>query len=335
MKISSAFSFPEEKIRFDHRGWDYRTRQGQTIFEESHRVICLLPDRTIHFTDMNPLSLMLSILPPNTMSIKGHPWSRGYLDPRCLGLIHTNELYKGAKLSAVIEKWANRFAPETLTLTDEGAGIVRATQISSVGRRSIWIDTERGFGLVRFQGEMGKRDPESGDFLRFTEFIEKNEEARSRIEERDIDWQKNKILDVPEEIEIGWVEVGGVWVPSSYHHVTVSQQRSRDRESHETEIVKRETTLNFEWSSVNDELNDELFDYHNFDLPKGTDVFDQRTPKSVFVEQIGSLPVADRIDLTNAGEQSKHRWWIIIGLNTAFVVVLILVLYFRRRHRQA
>lgn len=328
VRIYSAFSFPDGKIRFDHESRGYTLRGGQPMVEDTHRVVCLLPDRTLHFSNLTPLSLILAIAPAKTLSIKSRPGTRGYLDPRCLGLIETHKLYDGITFDEAARKWADAVTSKPAVLSNEGDGVIRST-ILGPGRMSWWIDTHRGFTLVRFLREAGMVDPESGEFLRLSEFIRRNNAFRARLEERGVDWQKRSGLDVPEEVELGWVQVRGVWVPSSYRHVTTTQEKGDDSSSDTTTVVERVIALRFDWSSVNEDVDDGLFDFANFGLPDGTSVVDYRTGVAEFVEKIGAQPSVKRVDLGDGGR--RVSWVVIVAFNFVIAAAILCFVMLRRR----
>jgi len=327
VRLYSVFSMPDKHIRFEHRGARPKLNGDTGEMQDTFRCIHSAADRTEHYTSL-PKSRMLNIVAPGTMRVKGRDGTRGYLDPRCLGIVAIHKLYDGLPFDKIGSDWADKMSAAPAQVFDEGDGIVRATILEKGARDSYWVDTKHGFTLIRHLKEAGMVDQETGEFSRLMSAIEKNEAFRKRVEEAGIDWRARSALEVPEEVDVTWKELNGVWVPTSYRHVIVHQVAVKGQPASKSIVSRQEVSLSLDWTQANTPIEERLFDYHDFNLPIGTEVFDQRGKDVQFIEKIGSLPAS--VPVTTALTQSSRRG-LIIAINITGLAIIIAVLLMKRK----
>jgi hypothetical protein len=333
-ELFSAFSFAEEKIRFEHRGRSLMRRAGAQLETDVHRLICLLPDKTYRVdTHRKDLSRMITILHPGVEELRKKAGLRGYLDPRCLGLLRIDQLASGVRFQDALEQFNSLFSRSAISISHAGAGVYRASSTGRGGRMSVWIDTEQGFTLVRRLVENGLVNEETGEFILFSQALEGEElkDLRMRMDERNLDLDYARALDVPEEIQIGWGQVAGVWVPLSYQHVVVAQRENDSKEpgAPPLKVVRSELTMTLNWTAVNSIPSDQMFDYQSFGLPANTPVFDLRDPDHPLVGRVRAEPLA----IPDAPRRSIRTWIVLVHV---IVIGAVLAIHlWRRRHRWA
>lgn len=273
---------------------------------------------------------MLNIVGPGILEVRGRPGTRGFLDPRCLGLIGIGGMYNGIRFEEAAEKLNAALSKRTLQVVHEGDGVYRVWGVTSQGRGSLWIDSKRGFTLVRRRSESGRGDEATGEFVPISQWVAEDESLRAEMRKKNLGM--DLAVDIQEEIAVEWKELNQVWVPESYRIVSnwPTKTSSEDPKASPLKMVRRETTMAFNWTSVNAKLDDDLFDYHSFNLPTGTAVFDQRGPESVFVEDIGSQAVVRQVDVP-----PKRRFGLIVAANVVALVALALAYVVCRRYRRS
>ena len=324
-ELFSAFSFVEEKIRFEYRGRSLMWRAGAQLETDVHRLICLLPDKTYRVdTHREDLSRMITILHPGVEQLRKTPGFRGYLDPRCLGLLRIDQLASGVRFQDALEQFNSLFSRSEISVAHEGAGVYRAWRIGRGGRLSVWIDAEQGFTPVRWVEELGLGNERTGDFTFFSQSI-------AQEEPKAFDSDCALALDVPEEIQIGWGQVAGVWVPLSYHHVVVGQRRNDSKEpgARPLKTVRSELTMTLNWTAVNSIPSDQLFDYQSFGLPANTPVFDLRDPDHPLVGRVRAEPLQ-----IPDGPRRSIRTWIVL-VHVIVIGAVLAIHLWRRRNRWA
>ena len=82
--------------------------------------------------------------------------------------------------------------------------------------------------------------------------------------------------------------MNGIWVPTIDRHVLNFQQVRPVEPVAGARVAQSMINVSFEWSAADTTVDSRLLDYHNFNLPIGTEVVDQRGPESIFIEKIGS-----------------------------------------------
>lgn len=329
-ELFSAFSFADSRIRFE------RTREipirsqvdGKKNVREVRQIICLLSDRTLHYSSQLAASPMLSVQNSGVLEVKGSPGTSGYLDPRCLGLIRVDELFKGLKFDEVIARWSLDLSHKKLRVVDEGDGVFKAVSYEGKGRLSIWIDTKQGYALTRVLKEGGVFNKETGEYKTMSQALEEDPEYQKRPSDRRIPLEL--VIEIPEEIEIGWKEFNSVWVPSSYKHrfSSYDYEKNSTTTGSSLKVVNRELMLNFSWTSVNEPLDSKLFHYEDFALPEGTSVFDFRATKPVLIDIIGAekKPVTPIVQIPRSSSK-----FFLTALNVAAIFAALSIWMLRRR----
>ena len=336
VSLFSAFSFADQKMRFEHRGHGSVRRNGQLVEKDTRRIICLLPDRTYHFSDLSS-SLFLNILPPGTLAFKPQPGTRGFLDVRTLGILESHEAYRGMSLEKAIDRWEQGWTAEETasgeplpdpSISQDESGVTRVSLTTSGGRRSFWVNTDKGFTLERYRVELGKVNAATGEFNSLSDVVADNPELAKKLSAKNMG--DEHIIDVAEEIEMEWTCIKDVWVPTSYEHFFATQKLndSKAPNAPPLKVVRNITKLALDWKSVNETVADEVFDYRSFDLPKGTEVFDRRGENPLFIEKIGVTPPRAR-NLAKKSDKPDRRWLVLANL--AMICGFVGYVWYRRR----
>ena len=332
-ELFSAFSFAEEKIRFEHRGRLLMWRDDAQLETDVHRLICLLPDKTYHVYHRRGRSRLVSILHPGLEQLRKTPGLRGYLDPRCLGLLRYHEMESGVRFGDALDRFNSMFPRSGIRVSEEGAGVYRASRTERRGRMSVWIDAKQGFTLVRLRLETGPGNEETGEFTPLSQALagEELKDLRISMKEKNLNLDYARALDVPEEIQIGWGQVAGVWVPLSYQHMVVAQRENDSKEPGAAPLkaVRSELTMTLNWTAVNTVPSDQLFDYQSFGLPENTPVFDMRDPDHPLVGRVRAEP----LQIPDAPRRSIRTWIVLVHV---IVIGAVLAIHlWRRRNRWA
>ncbi len=233
---------------------------------ERRTIFCSLPDKSFHFSPDAPNHLHFSIDSPQKRRTL-EPRNLFFVDVRAVGLIGASHFFDGDSLEDAVENYF-KFHPNQHTSREEN-GLVRlwAVNVEARRRNSIWIDTLADFVPIKSTEEWGAEHSTESDFIP---------------------------IEVLADHAIEWELQHGVYVPISYHHKANLPYLPGGLPSSSSaplvfERLTYEIEYKFHWSRVNDRFIETEFDYHNYKLPEGTNVFDERSGKSVFVERIGVL----------------------------------------------
>lgn len=273
-------------------------------------VFCNLPDRSYHFSSERPNNNALRILSPG-FSRGAEPSGSFFTDIRAVGLYGASRVFDGVLLDSAMEDLLN-FLPD-LKLESEENGVVRIWSVDRESRRrvSLWIDTRNGFVPVKRTEEWDPAKSVASADTHPALFIS------------------------PELIathDIGWKEIGGVYVPIAYRHkasfpyLPAGFPDAPDATIQWEKLIF-EADYNFTWEQINSKFAESDFDYHSFELPLGTVVFDDRTATSQFVERLGD---SDAVTLVKS---NRSRPWLkiaLFGLALAVGIAFVLQLVRRR-----
>ncbi|MDA1053650.1 MAG: hypothetical protein O3C40_24645 [Planctomycetota bacterium] len=209
-------------------------------------------------------------------------------DVRALGLAGPISMDAGRTYQTMVQTFLSRDAPVVERLAN------RVTTISYVVmggelRETLWIDEKRGY--VPFRTELRINIP---DFPRSASFPDTEH--------------------YEQEIEVGWDNRGGTWVPISV--------------SANTKTISLE--LAFDWESVNQPVPADLFTPEGLKVPDHTLMIDHRLGEAIVLGNMqGPLPKGPT--LKDPGVE--RRWWL-IGLNTALIVGAALAAWYMVRRRK-
>ncbi len=293
LKIEAAFSFVEPKIRFQHIGSAEVLRGGHYESFEADRLICLLPDRTLHYTNFASERGAVSVLPPNTLKYAKVQGTRGYFDPRCLGMLSINKLYDGVSFDTVFREFEDTISKCQLSRVSESiykfgwkAPHSRPGEISA--RKSIFVDVAKGFAITQEVVEVGVFRVD-GSFVPLSEHFS-NTASTSAAEDV---IARRLAVDIPFRQELTWEKTDGVWVPTSFLIRDVSQRFDKSDSGmlspDSARLVELEFACTLDWSKVNEALDVDEFNLFTFGLPNGTDIFDIRSGKPVWQGRISTL----------------------------------------------
>jgi hypothetical protein len=213
----------------------------------------------------------------------------GWMDIRGLALYAASDLdlFEGQDLNKTI----TTYLPEPTNITVED-GLIKLSYISKFNELSeYWFDPTKGYAIIRFT-----RRP-----------------ARGRS--TPLAWGEPDLVN-----DLDWKEINDVWVPVSYHGI------SRVGESAPPQVRQQEWIISIVWDSVNQPIDKSIFDYNNFNLPFGTQVFDKRSGMSTTVAIIG---VVNRPPIRSVGFWTPGRL-LVLAVNLAVILVLAIVIIWRR-----
>jgi len=263
------------------------------------------PQQTIIVNARDQPDLDIAIRGPvsSTSEIKG--FLGPVLNARSMGWGGLDDLYLqyGPDGTAFLDVNADQ-----IDITDEGDGIRRLEISNMVDNdatlpavvQTWWCDERQGFQPVRYTTK--------GRHLNETTPVQRmyNETAKNRTES-----------------EFSWVKIGNVWVLKTLD----IRARRLDHDVH--------WQLAFDWKSVNEPVSNDHFDWHAWDLPKGSQVVDLRMgeDKPILIERVGdpqeaALPQAPNRKLPG----NTHRWFLI--LVNVIVLSFLGGLYLKRRRGQ-
>jgi hypothetical protein len=113
------------------------------------------------------------------------------------------------------------------------------------------------------------------------------------------------------------IELNGVWVPSIYKIVETTGDSTNS------------VAINFDWKSVNEELDKDLFDYSTFKASKGMKIVDFSIPgRPVTIEIVGK----DVISEVGATESYFSRVNIFVGIASLTIGTIVVAMFFRRQN---
>lgn len=265
--ITCRFDFGSDRLVFD-----------ETKGSRRH-IHAPFQQETYHFTNVD--SPRLFITSPGLIRLPGRRGTNGCFDVRALGLVRYEDLYESKRLSEALESWKS-----SKNVQEVSPRIFEVSYATKRQRVTIWIDGNQGYTIQRLEVENGRLV--GGEF-------KKNSEAMS---DRDIQSYKKLNIDVgkvfPDQAsiyEIGWNhdEQKDVWVPGSLSIQGTSLPQAKVEAESTTPSVSVMTyamELQFEWSSINKNIDDRLFDYQYWDLPDGTPVYDLKNSQSKLVDRI-------------------------------------------------
>lgn len=142
----------------------------------------------------------------------------------------------------------------------------------------------------------------------------------------------HEVLRIQDESETTWEIVNDVAVPVSW---TAQSYRMS------SQSVDLRYTLDFEWTDINEVIDESAFTWQGAGLPHGTRVYDDRLGKSVMVGRVGmELPeerlFEDRPEgvPTLAPSLSSTAKWLWVAAVSAVILTFCLVtVYVKRRSR--
>ena len=329
-QIDSTFSHPTQRVFFQHVGEQEIYRNERYADLEVNRIICLLPDRTFHFTNI-PESPWIAVVGPNTPSFRGMKGTRGYLDPRCLGLITTSQMYRGISFEKAMSDFAASLR-DGYTLQHIGDNVYRFRRVFATnkpdtitGRRSVYVDASKGFSVIRDISEVGAIGENGEHVFPVSAYF-----SSHPIEDSDEVAEKMRALtpDVRSQIDVSWEEINGVWVPSSVKAFQLTQDFDKDAQGDLVILsgrsVKSEFSGRIHWSSVNEPIDESVFHYDNFDVPPSTPVFDVRNGGSVPLGYANSATGSNRRQI-NSRQFSVLNFAYLLA--AAFALTLIVWFY--------
>ena len=180
-----------------------------------------------------------------TSPVDAEPYFQPIIDIRSLSLVQFRHLaWSLDDLRPMID---------AMTQTDDDTTELILLQIEGDERIDRWwSDPDQGFQIVRYT----RTNPRP-------EFLDR----LSTIEDPDVRAQLEASLKINEPVTVSstnWENRHEVWVPKSYHLVT------RERN------IDHELSLDFNWESVNEPLDDAMFDWEQWALADGSRVVDMR-----------------------------------------------------------
>lgn len=216
------------------------------------------------------------------------PIFKGF-DVWALGLTYPHSMDSGSNFQTMVEIYLNVDAPVIERLAN------RVTTISHLVaggelRETLWIDEKRGY--TPFRSELRINIP---DFPRAAPFPDTKH--------------------YEQEIDVGWDDRGGTWVP-----VSVSAK---------TKTISLELT--FDWESVNQPVPAKLFTPEGLDVPDHTSLIDYRLGEPISLgNMLGPLPIRPSLK----DPEKPWRWWL-IGTNATLIVGVALVAWYMIRRRNS
>jgi len=182
------------------------------------------------------------------------------LDVRIVGLALWHSVISGVRYADVGElltKW------DIEQVADEGDARYRCVwihldnRVKEETRRIVWFDEGQGFAPVRSELRVARRA--TAQFAA-TEFVEQESEAT-------------------------WSQINGVWVPRTF---SIRPFR-RPTEGHG---FRERLDLTFDWSSVNERVDDQLFELASMGLPPDARITDMRLGTPVVLGRVAELQTA-------------------------------------------
>jgi len=178
----------------------------------------------------------------------------GFLDPRTLGFSSCNSLFESRRIEHASDHLLYLLG-EPIKPDDQG--IMKVVKQEEYRKLTTWIDTKRGYTVVRYVFEWGTQSEDKTEF--------------------------NTVMTLQEE-NLKWELANGGYIPVFYE-AKATLPSLRDGVTPTKVDVNNYTFRKvshryaFKWSQVNEPLDPSVFDYHNFGLPAGTSVIDARAGK--------------------------------------------------------
>jgi hypothetical protein len=229
----------------------------------------------------------------------------GVIDIRAVGLLGTGSYEKQVSWEDTFRYLNESIADE---LVDEGEGLsrIRMPTKDGLGRNTLWIDRKRGFSPVRLEFQHKAVNPVRG--------------------------HPETLPEPYMKCEATWTEINGVWVPLTY--------RIEDQQQHDAEGRSLTYSHAYHWEIVNQPVPMELFEIESLHAPKGSLVTDHRGQDVVLTRVIGEPDNPETGTVytkPTEGEPSRvvprgyrRGTWLFLGFNVVAVLLIALLLYFRR-----
>ncbi len=292
--VNGFFDAQAAKFRSDAIRPGRSIASGRAQWDAILRKVVVTPDLSLFY---NEDFTRLEIHQPGIENIDSMPDTGGFIDIRGLGIDSFRQLFKNRTIDESFTSLEEMPATECV---EEGKGVYRIAWITTPKDRrlTIWVDAENGFTPIRLQWQHAK--------------------VFGSVDE----W-----LDPFETQEVGWRKVENVWVPTSYRaisHIPIPLRGRGDENPPPTRSFQYDLSIN--WKSVNNPLDDSLFQYEAMDLPVGTAIVDTRSGDRERLGVTGIDP-GPPISLESRG---RSPWlWILVAGNILFLFGI--VAYFLRR----
>lgn len=291
--------------------------------------LCYRPDLNFHMREepLYPPRLYLTF--PAKKQVSGMGGRSRLLDPRVFGLVPA-KARGGYMLDSALESFERRVTSTEFTATGLGKGIYKleleifvpqGEGVEFVSVDSYLVDTKRGFTIRKCLSEQffgdakGKRVPIEEFFASrpASEYLDKHFPSAYRV---------NKLVDE----EISWKEVDTIWVPTSIKsaftdvHPVEPQPEGSSEMTFVSHVLRLEGS--FDWQSVGQELEPDIFDYRYLDVSPNTVVFDYRLPDKPYIGILGRM---------NDKRQAESSWTRLYIASVAVIVLGCGAFYIYRR----
>ncbi|PQO27621.1 hypothetical protein C5Y96_19025 [Blastopirellula marina] len=302
MSLKGFFDATQDKFRSDSKrpARTMPSADAKDKWNATSRKVVSTPDMSLFYNENFD---RLEVHQPGVLELSSMPNTEGYLDVRVLGITSFSHLFKNRTIHDSFSELEKAPASECI---DEGEGIYRIVWITGPEDRrfTIWVDTQNGFTPIRLQWQFYKIGS-SGEWL-----------------------------DPFEVHEIGWRQSSSEWVPTSYRmntQIALPSRSKPDKLENGTPATREiHYDLSFNWKSINEPLDDTLFEYESMELPVGTSLVDARSGDR---ERLGTTGVASgQPTAPEVRTRSPWVWLLVIG-NVLFVIAVIA--YFVARSRRA
>ena len=311
---------------------DVPSKQGYRL-REGTWIVGYVEDATYFYSTFANIQGIF-LFPPDADVFRGvRSGDEGFFDPRTLGMAESMRLPQTSSFEDVFEEFSNDirdgFAVESL-----GGGVFGLRKMyqepdgpgSRVGFSRYVVDVTGGFSILESTSGLRFVGPDGKTLITPAEHFEVTPpdpddplDAAERIVHGDFQTQKS----------VGWEEIGGIWVPSSFRLISFTQEfddlpdGSLDLST--ARLLETRVSGKIDWISVNSRFDESEFHYTNFGVPRNTSVFDWRDGEWQLVDRIGDgSPVIE-----------SRYGPLTYGLGAVFVVLVCGTLWLAKRRLNA
>ena len=255
-----------------------------------------IPGRSVHF---EPASHEVEIRTENAKAAV-RPF-----DVRATGILLKQQYSEGLTFENVLGA-LRKFPPSEAMEEGEGVYRIQWEMFSGQQRRTIWIDSNKGFSPIRME-------------------VRDRRVAVGKRNERD-GWPDPYLVN-----NASWVQKNGIWIPRTFQ---IEWRLPAPPKAHGTggneSIYGYDYT--FAWESVNTQVPDSFFTIDNLGCPRGTMVVNYLGASPIVERVIGAAdspllgPISGYTSPPNQLHQSGSMRFVFIALNVAIILILLTLL---------